>query len=150
MDDVVTFDLEGFDDLVEDFKQVAEEAPDAMAKAMRQTANRFRRDVRKRTPVRSGRVSKSYKIRSEGFGLNRKEIFYAERKKKGAYYFTPLEEGHRVVPRKSRQTGTRKASATGKTFVEGRHMVRDTAEDYKDIYPKELEKALEKVLKNVK
>lgn len=146
MANVFTFNMKGFDELVEDFKKIEEETPGAMKETTHKVALKFRRDVKKKTPVRTGTLAKSYKLKGEGLGLDYEETFFADRKKSRAYYFNPLEKGHRVVPRKN-ALGKRKSTWSGKRYVEGRHMLEDTAEKYVDIYPEEIAKTLEKVLR---
>lgn len=150
MANVFTFNMKGFDELVEDFKKIEEETPGAMQKTTHKVAIKFRRDVKKRTPVRTGKLAKSYKLEGGGSGLDYEEAFFADRKKKKGYHFHLIEEGHRVVPRKN-ALGKRKTTWSGKRYVEGRHMLEDTSGKYEKIYPEELSKTLERVLKkNVK
>lgn len=137
------FEVLGLDDLMIGFKEIANEMPDVTAKAMTKVAKKFKAEVRNATPKRTGEMRKKYKIRTKGYGAERVVIFYS-----ASPHFHLIERGHRVVPRKTKSKGRNKTTTgSGKKFVQGVGMLENALNEYEKIYPQEIKRAFDEVLK---
>lgn len=130
------FKITGVEELQKAFREVLERAPDRVEKQLVKMGKRLRDNTKERTPERSGRLRKSYKLSepkhlSDGYQLemhNSKPHFHL------------VERGHREVdPVTGQEYG----------FVPGAHMLEQSVTEMNDQAPGELEKWLNKLYKEL-
>lgn len=135
-----SFTFTGDEELGQCLEAAIQVYPDLAEQRLRAAANRFKREVRKKcdedTKEITGRLKKDMKVgKTRGYG-NRMEVDFMAT----APHFHLVEHGHELITPQGERTG----------FVQGKHMVKRTAENFAPILDKELEKVLKEVRKRSK
>ena len=130
------FKITGVEELQAAFREVLQQAPDRVEKQLMKMGRRLRKNTQERTPERSGRLRKSYKLSepkrlSDGYQL---ELHNSKP------HFHLVERGHREVdPVTGREFG----------FVRGVHMLEQSVTEMEAEAPEQLEKWLNKLYKEL-
>ena len=131
MDDGINFNLNGLDKHIE---KIIHDIPDEGQKKLTKMANKFKKQVKAITPISSKdhkkKLNKSYKSKIEGIGSNIRVDIWSN-----SPLFHLIERGHKIV---------RNGKVIG--FYNGKHMMQQTYEDYKNKYPEEIESWVEDMI----
>ena len=127
--------ITGVEELQAAFREVLRQAPDRVEEQLVKMGRRLRKKTRERTPERTGRLRKGYRLSEpkrlpDGYKL---ELHNKEP------YFHVVERGHRKVDPDGREWG----------FVPGQHMLEQSVTEMDEAAPEELQKWLNKLYKEL-
>ncbi|MDE6984777.1 MAG: hypothetical protein K2O99_09655 [Lachnospiraceae bacterium] len=136
------FRLEGLEELERDLEKAVRKAPAQAEKTLVDLAKKFKKSAKKRAQTelkphdrKSGQEKKAISARW-GHKLVGDSLGAAALVWNSAPHFHLIENGHQLV---------RNGRAIG--FVEGKHIMEKTRNEYKDIVPEQFEKMVEDILK---
>lgn len=138
------FNCEGLEELESDLKKAIKKYPATMQDGLKNIAKDFKKSVRKRTPDGQNhkgdiatKLRKKFHIKMRDEGLISEANIYND-----APHFHLVENGHQLV-----RGG--KLGKGGKVvgFVQGKHMMEKTKDEYEEIVPERFKKILDDILK---
>ena len=120
-----SFKIEGLEEFQEKLKTIEKKSPDRIINELDKQGNRLRRAVRENTPVRTGKLKRSYKLSP----VEKVKGGYSKGFRSNAPHFHLVERGHMQVNRDG-----------SKKWVEGIFMVEKTVMQEEDPIMKDLQK----------
>lgn len=144
MEDGLNFNVEGLEELERDLKKAVKKYPATMQEGLKSIAKDFKKSVKKRTPDGKNhkgdavtKLRKNYHIKMQDDGLISEAVVYND-----APHAHLVEDGHQLVKGGKLSKG---GHVIG--FVQGKHMMEKTRNEYKDIVPERFEKMIDDILK---
>ena len=134
-------DMNGLDTMQKKLNYISTRYPYESEILLSKMGNKFRNSVKRKTPD-SGyeskrKLMKSYRVsKVQGAG---KDLYIEFRST--SPHFHLVERGHKIVDKNGRDTGKR---------VQGKFMVEQTALEYQKVFPKEVEKMVDNLLRGLK
>jgi len=128
------FEIKGLEEFSERLKIALKKYPDKAEEKLISIAREFRKDVKKKTPEKTGRLKKSYKL-SQVKQIGR--TMYIEFRST-APHFHLIERGHF------------QKTKHGDRWIPGFRMVEKTVEEYEEKIPEEINRWLEDIFKELR
>lgn len=134
-------DINGLDTMQKKLNYISTRCPYESEILLTKMGNKFRNSVKKKTPdsglASKRKLMKSYRVsKVQGAG---KDLYVEFRST--SPHFHLVERGYRIVDKNGRDTGKR---------VQGKFMVEQTALEYQKVFPKEVEKMVDNLLRGLK
>lgn len=127
--------IRGADELERDLKRVLKEFPDAAEIELNRLGNKFKKIVQDKTPEKTGRLKKSYKLsKVKVIGNVFEKEFYSN-----APHFHLIERGHIQKDKQGKEKG----------FIPGVHIVERSVQEFDSEFEGEINKWLDKVLREL-
>lgn len=128
------FEVKGLEEFSEKLQEAIKRYPDKAEEKLEDIAKRFKKSVQEKTPVKTGKLKKSYKLsKVQQIG----HTMYIEFRST-APHFHLVERGHN------------QKTKSGTKWIPGVRMLERTVEEYEEIIPKEVEKWLEDIFKELR
>lgn len=148
-----TIDFQGLGEFQDKINTIIRDYPYEAEELLTKSANSFRNEVKKRTPIgkdteytkkkygaKRKKLHQRYKVKKpEGYGRSIHVDFYST-----APHYHLIERGHRIVYRN--RAGEKIDTGKRTKPVE---MVKQTSDEFKTTYPKNVEKYVKKVVKRL-
>ncbi|NNG67341.1 HK97 gp10 family phage protein [Caldanaerobacter subterraneus] len=128
------FEVKGLEEFSEKLKEAIRRYPDKAEEKLEDIAKRFKKSVQEKTPVKTGKLKKSYKL-SKVQQIGR-TMFIEFRST--APHFHLIERGHF------------QKTKHGDRWIPGDRMVEKTVEEFEEIIPREVNKWLEDIFKELR
>lgn len=140
--------ITGIGELMEEMQDAIKKYPDIAKEALEVSGKKFKNAVKKETRsatfTHTGNLQKGYKLDGvEGYGPYMHINFRAT-----APHFHLIENGHELVSQRTKKGKKLKSGGQSIGFVPGRLIVAAVRADFSENrFPEEMEKAMEKLLK---
>ena len=143
-------EIRGLDDMEKKLKFVTKNYPVESEKLLKKVGNKYKKHVQNLTPVRTGKLKKSYivsKVKRQG------KAMYVEFRSAKAPHIGLVERGHKIVVggRLNRLNGGTHRTGRGKVVgkVEGKRMIKKTTVVFENEFPDDVEKMIDKFIINL-